>query len=136
MLIKFVEIVVCLCMCFSITTSHIYSKSSERTLKKHVLPKMMPSYSPDSYNKQSRYTKFDKVMTRINKMSFEEEVHGEEVNKIRHKNWNNNLVVTTTTAIAPTPTTEMDLFETYGELESEDYFDDYEDTVSVYILQK
>ncbi|CAG9859703.1 unnamed protein product [Phyllotreta striolata] len=128
MLIKLFETVICLCMCFSVITPYFDVKPiSERTPKKHVLPKMVQSDFSDSYYKQSRYTKFDKVMTRINKMDVE--IPDDGPSKIRHKNWNSRKAISTTTT-KPTTTTEIDLFaETYGEISDDEYFDDYENTL-------
>lgn len=121
MLINLVKTVVCFYLCFSVTTSNMYYKTSDRTsIKKQTLS----SHNHNNYNKQSRYTKFDKVLSRINKLNVEEDVSDDGVYKIRHKGWSNKKILSTTPST--TTTTEMDLFETYGEMESEDEFDDYD----------
>ncbi|XP_050498091.1 uncharacterized protein LOC114329749 [Diabrotica virgifera virgifera] len=127
MLINIVKTVICFYLCFSVTTSYIYNKNSDRTQKKQY-PKTIASYHDNSNNyKQSRYSKFDKVMTRINKLIVEDDVSNDGAYRIRHKGWGGRKVVSTTPST--TTTTEMDLFETYGELENEDEFDDYEDSL-------
>ncbi|XP_056642097.1 uncharacterized protein LOC130448658 [Diorhabda sublineata] len=118
MLINLVKTVACFYLCLSITTSDAYYKTSDRTF----LKKPPPSNNRDNYNKQSRYTKFDKVMSRINKLNYDEDQPDDGVYRIRHKGWTGKKIFSTT----PSTTTEMDLFETYGEMENEDEFDDYD----------
>lgn len=84
--------------------------NSERTLNQ---------FSSDDY--QVKYPNFNKVMARIDYLTDEVKTK----NKIRHKGWNKHLTTSTTT----TTTTEADLFESYGDLDEDDYFDSYEDQV-------
>lgn len=69
----------------------------------------------------NRYPNFNKVMTRIENLNDEVNTKSNH-HKIRHRGWNKFTTSTTTT-------TEAGLFETYGDLEDEDYLENYEDNL-------
>ncbi|CAH1159467.1 unnamed protein product [Phaedon cochleariae] len=128
MLVSWTKIVVCFCVYSSVNSSIDYLKKSEMSRKQNMHPKIVTSY--DNIYKQSRYSKFDRVMTRLDRMNSESEVDSEIVYRLRHKGWNNAKSPFRTTTTTTTTTTEMNLFETYGDLENdEDYLDDYEDSL-------
>lgn len=85
-----------------------------------------------SYNNykvsKSRYPNLEKVKNRIENMNNDGESWGTKTvfPKIRHKGWTKFRPTTTTT----TTTTENGLFETYGDLEGDGDFDDYDSLVS------
>lgn len=72
---------------------------------------------------QVKYPNFNKVITRIENLNGEVK-NKNSYHKIRHKSWNKYLTSSTTTT---TTTTEAGLFETYGDLDEDDYFESYED---------
>ncbi|CAH1957990.1 unnamed protein product [Acanthoscelides obtectus] len=103
-----------LCFHFFLCIVHCYQTDDHRT-KKH----QVTSHLADSRHKPSRYSKFDKVMTRIENLRVEDESPNKQNYRLRHKGSYHSYRKTTTT----TTTTESSLFD-LGEDNFEDYYSD------------
>lgn len=132
MWIELSKLVLCFYFCSTVATAYQsqldYIRRNERYPSRYVM-------SGSSYNykvSKSRYPNLEKVKNRIENMNNDAESWGTKtlLPKIRHKGWTRFRPTTTTTT---TTTTENGLFETYGDLEGDGDFDDYDNLVSTEI---
>lgn len=126
MVISIAKLVVCLCFCtsFCIKFSIAYQNRIQKD-PKHNTERPLNQLSSD--HRQVKYPNFNKVMNRIETLNSEVKTK-DDFHKIRHKGWNRYLTTPTTT----TTTTEGSLFESYGDLNEDDYFQSYEVRMSMY----
>lgn len=119
MVISIAKLVVCFCFCvsFGIKLSAAYQVTQRDS--KHNSERTLNHFH--SADHPVKYPNFNKVMTRIENLNDEVKTKS-NYHKIRHKGWNKFTASTTTTT-----TTEAGLFETYGDLNEDDYFESYED---------
>nr|CAH7725640.1 unnamed protein product [Callosobruchus chinensis] len=102
-----------LCFHLFLCVVYCYQADDHRT-KKH----QVTSHLADSRHKPSRYSKFDKVMTRIENLRIEDESPSKQNYRLRHKgSYHSGYYKKTTTT---TTTTEASLFDL-----EEDNFEDY-----------